>query len=156
MTLRPPLPARLRAPRPGWSTAADVIVVGSGIAGLTVALTARTAGHSVLLVTKAQLEAGSTRWAQGGIAAALGEGDTPEQHLEVLSAHAPDLRLDVVVADVSQVANPGPLEAAAAKLGAEVVLAPVAMTDGSPRHDPVLLAAAYERVLGRDRIAPWR
>ena len=82
MTLRPPLPARLRAPGPGWSTEADVIVVGSGIAGLTVALTARAAGHSVLLVTKAQLEAGSTRWAQGGIAAALGEGDTPEQHLE--------------------------------------------------------------------------
>jgi L-aspartate oxidase len=83
MTLRLPLPlpARLRAPAPGWLTSADVIVVGSGIAGLTVALTARSAGHSVLLVTKAQLEAGSTRWAQGGIAAALGEGDTPEQHL---------------------------------------------------------------------------
>jgi uncharacterized cofD-like protein len=83
-------------------------------------------------------------------------GFTPEHHLEVLAAHAPDLRLDVVIADVSQVADPGPLEAAAAKLGAEVVLARVAMADGSPRHDPVLLAAAYERVLGRDRIPPWR
>jgi L-aspartate oxidase len=81
MTAEVLLPARLRAPEPGWTTAADVIVVGSGIAGLTVALTARAAGHSVLLVTKALLEAGSTRWAQGGIAAALGEGDTPEQHL---------------------------------------------------------------------------
>ncbi len=81
MTLRLPLPARLRAPEPGWSTSADVVVVGSGIAGLTVALSARAAGRSVLLVTKAQLEAGSTRWAQGGIAAALGEGDTPDQHL---------------------------------------------------------------------------
>ena len=58
-------------------------MVGSGIAGLTTALTARrtTAGR-VLLVTKTYLDAGSTRWAQGGIAAALGEGDTPEQHLE--------------------------------------------------------------------------
>lgn len=81
MSLRPPLPARLRAPRPGWTASADVIVVGSGIAGLTVALVARTGGHRVLLVTKAQLEAGSTRWAQGGIAAALGDGDSPEQHL---------------------------------------------------------------------------
>ncbi len=81
MTLRLPLPARLRAPEPGWTASADVIVVGSGIAGLTVALDARAAGHSVLLVTKAQLEAGSTRWAQGGIAAALGEGDSPDQHL---------------------------------------------------------------------------
>jgi L-aspartate oxidase len=75
------LPTRLLAPAPGWTTRADVIVVGSGIAGLTVALTTREAGFSVLLVTKALLEAGSTRWAQGGIAAALGEGDTPDQHL---------------------------------------------------------------------------
>jgi L-aspartate oxidase len=75
------LPSRLLAPEPGWTASADVIVVGSGIAGLTVALTAREAGRTVLLVTKALLEAGSTRWAQGGIAAALGEGDSPDQHL---------------------------------------------------------------------------
>jgi len=81
VSLRRALPARLRAPEPGWTSRADVIVVGSGIAGLTAALVARGAGHSVLLVTKAQLEAGSTRWAQGGIAAALGEGDSPQQHL---------------------------------------------------------------------------
>ncbi len=81
MTRRLPLPARLLAPAPGWTTSADVVVVGSGIAGLTVALGARAAGLRVLLVTKALLEAGSTRWAQGGIAAALGPGDTPEQHL---------------------------------------------------------------------------
>ena len=35
----------------------------------------------MLLVTKTYLDAGSTRWAQGGIAAALGEGDSPEEHL---------------------------------------------------------------------------
>ena len=56
-----------------------MVVVGSGVAGLTAALHARRAG-TVLLVTKALLEAGSTRWAQGGIAAALGPGDTPGQH----------------------------------------------------------------------------
>jgi L-aspartate oxidase len=76
----PVLPARLAAPGPGWTTYADVVVIGSGIAGLTTALQARQVG-SVMVVTKDILSAGSTRWAQGGIAAALGPGDTPEQHL---------------------------------------------------------------------------
>ncbi|MEU9042329.1 MULTISPECIES: L-aspartate oxidase [unclassified Kitasatospora] len=73
---------RLTAPAPGWTAATDVVVVGSGIAGLTVALNVRKAGLRAMVVTKAMLDEGSTRWAQGGIAAALGEGDTPEQHLD--------------------------------------------------------------------------
>ncbi|QCW78190.1 L-aspartate oxidase [Streptomyces sp. S6] len=60
---------------------ADVVVVGSGVAGLTTALRCAAAGLDTVVVTKARLDDGSTRWAQGGIAAALGEGDTPEQHL---------------------------------------------------------------------------
>jgi L-aspartate oxidase len=77
------LPRRLAAPDPGWTTYADVVVVGSGIAGLTAALRIREAGlGSVTVVTKDQLSAGSTQWAQGGIAAALGPGDTPDQHLQ--------------------------------------------------------------------------
>ena len=75
-----PLPSRLAAAPAGWTAYADVVVIGSGIAGLTAALQARVAG-SVMVVTKDNLSAGSTRWAQGGIAAALGPGDTPEQHL---------------------------------------------------------------------------
>ncbi len=60
-----------------------MVVVGSGIAGLTAALRIRESGAgSVLVVTKDHLSAGSTQWAQGGIAAALGPGDTPEQHLQ--------------------------------------------------------------------------
>ncbi len=83
MPSRPALPARLAAPAPGWTTYADVVVVGSGIAGLTAALRIREAGlGSVMVVTKDELSAGSTQWAQGGIAAALGPGDTPDQHLE--------------------------------------------------------------------------
>ncbi|MFI1335401.1 L-aspartate oxidase [Streptomyces sp. NPDC020845] len=74
--------AALRAPAPGWAIEADVVVVGSGVAGLTVALRCAAAGAKVTVVTKARLDDGSTRWAQGGIAAALGEGDTPEQHLD--------------------------------------------------------------------------
>ncbi|MDQ0788394.1 L-aspartate oxidase [Streptomyces sp. B3I8] len=73
---------RLHAPSPGWSLTADVVVVGSGVAGLTAALRCEAAGLDTVVVTKARLDDGSTRWAQGGIAAALGEGDTPEQHLE--------------------------------------------------------------------------
>ncbi len=71
---------KLLAPAPGWTARADVIVVGSGVAGLTTALQVRTFGLSVLLVTKAKVDEGSTKWAQGGIAAALGPGDSPEQH----------------------------------------------------------------------------
>ncbi|MFA3877671.1 L-aspartate oxidase [Streptomyces sp. MMCC 100] len=73
---------RLHAPAPGWAVAADVVVVGSGVAGLTAALRCEAAGLTTVVVTKARLDDGSTRWAQGGIAAALGEGDTPEQHLD--------------------------------------------------------------------------
>ncbi|MDH6137291.1 L-aspartate oxidase [Kitasatospora sp. MAA4] len=76
-----PVTHRLTAPAPGWTATTDVVVVGSGVAGLTVALGVRKAGLRVTVVTKAMLDDGSTRWAQGGIAAALGEGDTPEQHL---------------------------------------------------------------------------
>jgi L-aspartate oxidase len=74
------LPRRLTAADPGWSIDTDVVVIGSGIAGLVAALRARTAGR-VLLVTKALMDDGSTRWAQGGIAAALHPGDTAEDHL---------------------------------------------------------------------------
>ncbi|MFD7569524.1 L-aspartate oxidase [Streptomyces sp. NPDC059810] len=72
---------RLHAPAPGWDIDADVVVVGSGVAGLTAALRCTAAGLRTVVVTKARLDDGSTRWAQGGIAAALGEGDTPAQHL---------------------------------------------------------------------------
>ncbi len=77
----PTLPRRLVAGAPGWSTSADVIVVGSGIAGLTTALRLRQRVDRVLLVTKTVLSEGSTMWAQGGIAAALDPGDSPEEHL---------------------------------------------------------------------------
>lgn len=84
-THRIELPGRLasplRAPRAGWTMAADAIVVGSGIAGLTAALHLRDRGLSVAVVTKAQIDEGSTRWAQGGIAAALADDDSPDEHM---------------------------------------------------------------------------
>lgn len=75
------LARRLLAPQPGWTATADVVVVGSGIAGLTAALALRSRGPRVLLITKSVLASGSTIWAQGGIAAALDPRDTPEAHL---------------------------------------------------------------------------
>ena len=76
------VPQRLTAPDPGWTTRADVVVIGSGIAGLTAALRIHAADRSLqlLVITKDVLDAGSTQWAQGGIAAALGPGDTPAAH----------------------------------------------------------------------------
>lgn len=75
------LATTLRAPAPGWTLEADVIVVGSGIAGLATAIHARRAGHRVLVVTKSVVTAGATAWAQGGIAAALADDDSPADHL---------------------------------------------------------------------------
>jgi L-aspartate oxidase len=97
------LPERLAAGAPGWTTDADVVVVGSGIAGLTAALRLRDQVDKVLVVTKDVLSAGSTQWAQGGIAAALGPGDTPAQHeRDTLVAGAGACDLDAVRALVTE------------------------------------------------------
>ncbi|MFB6721531.1 L-aspartate oxidase [Kribbella sp. NPDC056345] len=77
----PAVPQRLAAPEPGWTDTVDVVVIGSGIAGLTAALKARELG-TVLVVTKDVVASGSTQWAQGGIAAALSPEDSPEEHLQ--------------------------------------------------------------------------
>lgn len=76
----PRLPHRLAAPEPGWAETTDVVVVGSGVAGLTCALHLREAGLHVTVVTKVNIDDGSTRWAQGGIAAALDPFDSPQAH----------------------------------------------------------------------------
>ena len=73
------LPTRLAAPAPSWERRVDVVVVGSGVAGLMVALTAAKVAD-VLVLTKGALDAGSTAWAQGGIAAAIDLADHPEAH----------------------------------------------------------------------------
>ncbi len=57
------------------------LVIGSGIAGLYVALRCHELGLRPTIVTKARLEESNTRYAQGGIAAAIGPGDSPRQHL---------------------------------------------------------------------------
>ncbi|NYG53812.1 L-aspartate oxidase [Nocardioides perillae] len=104
-------PGRLRAPEHSWTTPADVVVVGSGIAGLTAALRIHaalredptTSGVKVVVVTKDVLSAGSTQWAQGGIAAALGPEDTPAEHeRDTLVAGAGACDLEAVRALVTE------------------------------------------------------
>jgi uncharacterized cofD-like protein len=69
------------------------------------------------------------------------EGFSPEQHLEVLSAHAPGLRVDSVLADRSAVELPQRLATTAQRLGARLDLMDVRVPN-TPRHDPARLAAA--------------
>jgi L-aspartate oxidase len=75
------LVSALPLPPPGWTQTTDVVVVGSGAAGLMTALALADAGRAVTLVTKGALGDGSTRWAQGGLAAVLGPDDDAELHL---------------------------------------------------------------------------
>ena len=71
---------------PRWDAEADLIVVGSGVAGLTAALEARALGLRVLVVSKDAMEESNTRWAQGGVAVVLPEehepGDSVAAHIE--------------------------------------------------------------------------
>ena len=64
----------------GQNVAVDVAVVGGGAAGLYAALTAAEAGARVTLISRKPLTESSSFWAQGGLAAAIGEDDSPEPH----------------------------------------------------------------------------
>jgi uncharacterized cofD-like protein len=76
------------------------------------------------------------------------EGFSPHKHLEVLAGHAPALTVDVVLADAKAAGtgNVADLERAANMLGAELMMADVAAADGTPRHEPKLLAGAYAHI----------
>src|SRR5256885_6517265 len=60
----------------------DVLVIGSGASGLAAAVTAEKAGARVALATKGALQSCNSAKAQGGIQAAFGDDDSPEQHAE--------------------------------------------------------------------------
>lgn len=60
----------------------DVVVIGGGVAGLAAALAASAGGRRVRLMTKESLDDSSTRYAQGGVAAAIAWPDRPELHME--------------------------------------------------------------------------
>jgi uncharacterized cofD-like protein len=78
-------------------------------------------------------------------------GLSAADHLAALQWYLPGLKVDTVLADGTAVGDPEPVRRAAESLGARLVLAPVAVADGSPRHDPAALGAALVPVLGASR-----
>ncbi|NYG08383.1 putative cofD-like protein [Phycicoccus badiiscoriae] len=75
-------------------------------------------------------------------------GFTAARQLESLVDHAPRMRLDAVLADPSAVDDEAGLRTVAARLGAELVLAPVAQRGAPGHHDSLRLAAAYRDLFG--------
>jgi uncharacterized cofD-like protein len=74
-------------------------------------------------------------------------GLAPADHIDVLRRHAPELRIDTVLADEASVPRPDALAAAAERWGGRVVLADVADPDRPGQHDPGKLASAYARLI---------
>jgi uncharacterized cofD-like protein len=79
------------------------------------------------------------------------EGFSPETHLEVFGAHAPDLSVDVVLAPRRALAQGDTLDKTAQCLGAELVVAHLGEDQAIPTHDPQRLAAAYRSIFSTDR-----
>ena len=75
------------------------------------------------------------------------DGFTSSTYLEVLAVHAPDLNIDVVLADAAGVVDMAMLEETIDGLGADLVIEDLAATDGSPRHDVAKLATAYAGIM---------
>jgi 2-phospho-L-lactate transferase/gluconeogenesis factor (CofD/UPF0052 family) len=74
-------------------------------------------------------------------------GFSPRAHLEVLASHAPDLAIDIVLADRATVRDTvAELKEATDLLSARLVLADIAAADREDRHDPLLLAGALARI----------
>ncbi|RSM37348.1 hypothetical protein DMA12_37305, partial [Amycolatopsis balhimycina DSM 5908] len=75
-------------------------------------------------------------------------GFSPERHLDVLFEHAPDLRVDAVIADRDSVPDPANLRRAAERLGGRAHLGAVADPEVAGRHDPDALARTMREALG--------
>lgn len=78
-------------------------------------------------------------------------GFSAVHHLETLARHAPTMQFDVVLADPSIVDSETALQAAAAGIGAQLVVAPVASRQRAGTHDSLRLAAAYRDIIGPGR-----
>ena len=123
-----PVIRHLPAAEPGWERSADVVVVGSGAAGISAALAAAGQGLRVLLISKEDLGGGATPLAQGGLAAAIGPGDDAGQHRrDTLAAGAGLCEPGAVAALVAQ----APAEIARlTRLGARLDVSPLHLEGG--------------------------
>ncbi|SES04594.1 conserved hypothetical protein, cofD-related [Lentzea xinjiangensis] len=86
-------------------------------------------------------------------------GFSPERHLDVVCEHAPELKVDAVIADVYSVPTPDRLTRAASALGARTHLAKIAAPDAVERHDPEALAGCLRQVVAETGVGgtdPWR
>ena len=117
--------------RPEWQRSADVVVVGSGAAGISAALAAASHGLRVLLISKQALDDGATPLAQGGLAAAIGPGDDAAQHEQDTLAAGAGLCEPAAVAALAACA---PAEIARlARLGARLEAEPLHLEGGHGR-----------------------
>lgn len=96
-------------------------------------------------ISRALHETAARRVLTLNLSASAGEtvGMTAADHVRTLNRHAPDLRIDVVVADPGAVEDLDELDEAAGAMGASLLLRQVSLGDGTARHDPLRLAAAY-------------
>jgi len=116
---------------PVWRLDTDVVVVGSGAAGISTALTAAAAGLRVLVVTK-DLVGGATPLAQGGLAAALGPGDTAAAHVTDTLVAGAGLCEPEAVAALADSA-PGAIDWLT-RLGAELETSDLRLEGGHSKH----------------------
>jgi uncharacterized cofD-like protein len=109
-------------------------------------------------LAKALVQTSAARLLTLNLAPQQGEttGFSPHTYLEVLAGHAPDLWLDVVLADPDSVSDVAGLASVVATFGAELVLERVGVGGGVPRHDPRRLASAYRAIFTRGRIRSCR
>ena len=114
-----------------WFTSVLPHLLVPGLRGALMATQAR-----ILLNLNLEIHTGETK------------GFRAQDHLGSLAEHAPDLRIDVVLADPSCVDDRAALERAAARIGARLVVAQVAMTSAPGQHDSLRLAAAYRDLIG--------
>ena len=114
-----------------WTRAADVVVVGAGVAGLSAALEAAARGRQVLLLAKAGLVSGSSPLAQGGLAAVLDSADSAALHRQDTITAGAGLCDDAAV-EVLVGAAPGEI-AWLRELGAHFDAGPLGLEGGHSR-----------------------